>query len=78
MGNYQILCIISHIEQLANQTLDFVLAYTQAGIERDLYMKLPAGFTPPDRIIKEQDRKDYVQKRTYIDRKKQAEFGIYI
>jgi hypothetical protein len=35
--------------------LDFVLAYTQADIERDLYMKLPAGFTLPDRTITEQD-----------------------
>jgi hypothetical protein len=42
--------------------LDFVLAYTQADIERDLYMKLPAGFTLPDRTITEQDRKDYVLK----------------
>ncbi len=42
--------------------LDFVLAYTQADIERDLYMKLPAGFTLPDRTITEQDRKDYILK----------------
>jgi hypothetical protein len=42
--------------------LDFVLAYTQADIERDLYMKLPAGFTLPDRTITEQDRKEYVLK----------------
>jgi hypothetical protein len=35
--------------------LDFVLAYTQADIERDLYMKLPAGFTVPGRTITEQD-----------------------
>jgi hypothetical protein len=42
--------------------LDFVLAYTQADIERDLYIKLPAGFTLPDRTITEQDRKDYVLK----------------
>jgi hypothetical protein len=42
--------------------LDFVSAYTQAHIERDLYMKLPAGFTLPDRIIIEQERKDYVLK----------------
>jgi hypothetical protein len=42
--------------------LDFVLAYTQADIERDLYMKLPAGFTVPGRTITEQDRKDYVLK----------------
>jgi hypothetical protein len=42
--------------------LDFVLAYTQADIERDLYMKLPAGFTLPDRTITEQDTKNYVLK----------------
>jgi hypothetical protein len=42
--------------------LDFVLAYTQSDIERDLHMKLPAGFTLPDRTITEQDRKDYVLK----------------
>jgi hypothetical protein len=42
--------------------IDFVLAYTQADIERDLYMKLPAGFTVPGRIISEQDRKDCVLK----------------
>jgi len=42
--------------------LDFVLAFTQADIERDLYMKLPAGFTVPGRTITEQDRRDYVLK----------------
>ena len=42
--------------------LDFVLAYTQADIERDLYMKLPTGFTVPGRTISEQDRRDYVLK----------------
>jgi hypothetical protein len=42
--------------------LDFVLAYTQADIERDLYMKLPPGFTVPGRTITKQDRKDYVLK----------------
>jgi hypothetical protein len=42
--------------------LDFVLAYTQADIERDLYMKLPPGFTVPGKTITEQDRKDYVLK----------------
>jgi hypothetical protein len=43
--------------------LEFVLAYTQADIERDLYMKLPAGFTLLDKTITEQDRKDYVLKQ---------------
>jgi hypothetical protein len=42
--------------------LDFVLAYTQADIERDLYMKLPPGFTIPGKPLSEQDRKDYVLK----------------
>jgi hypothetical protein len=42
--------------------LDFVLAYTQADIERDLYMKLPTGFTVSGRTITEQDRRDYVLK----------------
>jgi hypothetical protein len=42
--------------------LDFVLAYTQANIERDLYMELPAGFTVPGRTITEQARRDYVLK----------------
>jgi len=60
--------------------LDFVLAYTQADIERDLYMKLPAGFTLPDRAITEQDRKDYVLKmeKNLYGQYKQAEYGIYI
>jgi hypothetical protein len=42
--------------------LDFVQAYTQADIERDLYMKLPPGFTIPGRILTDHDRKEYVLK----------------
>ena len=42
--------------------LDFVLAYTQADIERDLYMKLPPGFTVDGKIMSEEDRKKYVLK----------------
>jgi len=42
--------------------LDFVLAYTQADIERDLYMKLPPGFTIPGKVLTDQDRKEYVLK----------------
>ena len=62
--------------------LDFVLAYTQADIERDLYMKLPAGFTLPDRTITEQENKTKrimfsSWKRTCTDKSKQAEYGIY-
>jgi hypothetical protein len=60
--------------------LDFVLAYTQADIERDLYMKLLAGFTVPGRTITEQDRKDYVLKleKNLYGQKNQEEYGIYI
>jgi len=43
-------------------------------------MKLPAGFTLPDRAITEQDRKDYVLKmeKNLYGQYKQAEYGIYI
>jgi hypothetical protein len=34
---------------ILTRQLDFVLAYTQADIERDLYMKLPPGFKVPGR-----------------------------
>ncbi len=50
------------ISKWYTRQLDIVLAYTQADIERDLYMKLPAGFTVPGRAISEQDRRDYVLK----------------
>jgi hypothetical protein len=52
--------------------LDFVLAYTQTDIKRDLYMKLPAGFTLTDRIHNEQDTKDYVLKleKKWMDKSK--------
>jgi hypothetical protein len=39
-----------------------VLAFTQADIERDLYMKLPPGFVIPGKNITEEDRKKYVLK----------------
>ena len=42
--------------------LDFLLAFTQADIERDLYMKLPAGFVIPGRTLTDEDRKKYVLK----------------
>jgi hypothetical protein len=59
IGFFMTMAILSkwHTRQL-----DFVLAYTQADIERDLYMKLPPGFTIPGKTLLEQDRKDYVLK----------------
>jgi hypothetical protein len=42
--------------------LDFLLAFTQADIERDLYMKLPAGFIIPGKTLSDEDRKKYVLK----------------
>jgi hypothetical protein len=42
--------------------LDFVSAFPQADIERELYMKLPKGFTIPGRVLTEEDRKNYVLK----------------
>jgi len=42
--------------------LDFLLAYTQADIERDLYMKIPAGFVVAGRTLSEEERKKYALK----------------
>jgi hypothetical protein len=42
--------------------LDFLLAITQADIERDLYMRLPAGFVVPGKTLSDEDRKKYVLK----------------
>jgi hypothetical protein len=41
---------------------DFLLAYTQADIERDLYMKIPAGLVVSGRIMTEDERKSHVLK----------------
>jgi hypothetical protein len=37
--------------------LDFLLAFTQADIEQDLYMRLPAGFVIPGKTLTDEDRK---------------------
>jgi hypothetical protein len=62
--------------------LDFVLACTQADIERDLYMKLPAGFTLSYQTEQLQNKTGRIMflswKRTGMDKSKQAEYGIYI
>jgi len=50
------------ISKWRTRQLDFFLAYTQADIERDLYMKLPPGFTIPGKVLTEQERKEYVLK----------------
>ena len=41
--------ILSILEKLDNRCIDFVLAFPQADIETDVYMKLPFGFEPPDK-----------------------------
>jgi hypothetical protein len=40
--------------------LDFLLAFTQADIERDLYMRLPAGFIIPGKTLSDEDREEPV------------------
>jgi hypothetical protein len=44
------------------QDNDFLLAYTQAVMERDLYMKIPAGFVVSGRVMTEDERKLHVLK----------------
>ena len=40
--------------------LDFVLAFPQADIERELYMKLPAGFSIEGLNLTEEEKKEHV------------------
>jgi hypothetical protein len=40
--------------------LDFVLAFPQADIERELYMRLPAGFSIEDLNLTEEEKKEHV------------------
>jgi hypothetical protein len=42
--------------------LDFVLAFPQADIERELYMKLPTGFSIEGMTLSEEQKKDHVLK----------------
>ena len=39
--------ILSILKGWKTQQLDFVLAYTQADVETDLYMKIPTGYNKP-------------------------------
>jgi len=41
---------------------DFVQAFPQADIEKELYMKLPAGFSIEGLNLTEEDKKNYVLK----------------
>ena len=39
--------ILSLLRGWETRQLDFVLAYTQANVETDLYMKIPTGYNRP-------------------------------
>ena len=43
-GTIRLLLILSLIHGWHTLQLDYVLAFPQAPVERELYMKLPAGF----------------------------------
>jgi hypothetical protein len=67
------------INNKRTRQLDFLLAFTQANIERDLYMRLPAGFIIPGKTLSEEERKKYVLKleknvsiRTYSERSQRS------
>ena len=42
------LLILSAVNDWHTKQLDFVLAFTQAPVERDIYMKIPKGFEIED------------------------------
>jgi transposase InsO family protein len=47
------------VNNWSTRQLDFLLAYTQADIERDLYMKIPSGLVVNGKTLDEQERKRY-------------------
>ncbi len=58
--------------------LDFVIAFPQADIERELYMRLPAGFSIDGLHLTEEEKKKHVLRLTYMVRNKLVEYGINI
>jgi len=50
---------LSIVNNWYTRQLDFLLAYTQADIERDLYMKIPAGFVVAGKALGEDERKKF-------------------
>ncbi len=50
------------INNLHTRQLDFVLAIPQTDIERELHMKLPAGFSIEGINLTEEEKKDHVLK----------------
>jgi len=62
----RIFLIVALLNSWHTRQIDFVLAYPQADIECDLYMKMPSGFVFKDEDKREGDRKgkddDYVLK----------------
>ena len=43
----RIVLILSLLENLNSRSIDFVLAFPQAKIEVDVYMRIPFGYKPP-------------------------------
>jgi hypothetical protein len=59
--------------------LDFVMAFTQANVERELFVELPKHFTMPGTNITYEDRDKYVlklNKNLSMDRNKQERYGM--
>ena len=53
---------LATINKWRTRQLDFVMAFTQADVERDLYMELPKNFSVPGTKITHADKDKYVLK----------------
>ena len=61
-GATRFFLILATINNWNTRQLDFVMAFTQADVERDLYMELPKNFSMPGTKITHADKDKYVLK----------------
>ena len=61
-GATRFLLTLATTNNWTTRQLDFVMAFTQADVERDLYMELPKNFTMPGTKITYADKDKYVLK----------------
>ena len=55
----RLILFLSNLLGLATRQIDFVQAFTQADVDRDIYMELPQGWGPDDKAA---NNRDYVLK----------------
>jgi hypothetical protein len=69
----RLLLIMTVLKGWHSKQIDYVLAFPQAPVEREIYMQIPKGFQ-----VEGKNSKDYVLKlhKMYMDNARVVEYGI--